>query len=71
MQSYVNNLAYQYPDIAAPWAAAMTDPNQRNNAIENVARNWLRTDPTAAANWLATTSLPQPQMQNLLSSVKK
>jgi hypothetical protein len=70
VQSYVNNVANQYPDIAAPFAEAMTDPNQRNNAIQNVARNWLRTDPTAATAWLATTTLPDQQKQNLLNSVK-
>jgi hypothetical protein len=49
----------------------LTDQNQRNNAIENIARNWLRTDPTAAEKWLVNTSLPKQQKQNLLNSVKK
>ena len=70
-QSYVNNLSWQYPDMAAPVALALTDENQRNNAIQNIARNWLRSDPTAAANWLQTTALPENQKQSLLNSVKK
>jgi hypothetical protein len=49
----------------------LTDPNQRNSAIENIARIWLRTDPAAAEKWLANTSLPDQQKQNLLNSVKK
>ena len=58
-------------DLAAPFAETLTDPNQRNSAIENIARNWLRTDPAAAEKWLANTSLPDQQKQNLLNSVKK
>ncbi len=70
MRNYVNNLAWQYPKIAAPFAEALTNPNQRNNAIQTIASDWLRIDPAAAAKWLANTSLPDPQKQNLLNSVK-
>ena len=54
--------------MAAPWTETLTDPNQRNNAIENVARNWLRTDPAAATKWLNATSLPQEQKQQLFNN---
>lgn len=37
-----------------------------NNAIVNVARNWLRTDPKAAEAWLAKTSLPDDRKHKLL-----
>ena len=71
MQTYVNNTSGQYPDMAAPFAAALTDETQRNNAIQNVARQWLRTDPTPATTWLQSTSLPENLMANLLNTVKK
>src|SRR6185295_3922421 len=29
VRNYVNNLSWQYPDIAAPFAETMTDVNQR------------------------------------------
>ena len=70
MQSYVNNLSWQYPEYAAPFANSLTDANQRNSAIQNVGRSWLRTDPTAATKWLNGTALPENQKQNLLNSVK-
>ncbi|MEI7808532.1 MAG: hypothetical protein WCJ07_08615 [Verrucomicrobiota bacterium] len=70
MQSYVNNLSWQYPEYAAPFANSLTDANQRNSAIQNVARNWLKTDFTAAKTWLNGTALPENQKQNLLNSVK-
>ena len=52
-QSYVSQLSYEYPEMAAPWVNAISDPNQRNFAIENVARQWLQADSKAAATWLA------------------
>jgi putative heme degradation protein len=71
MQNYVSNTQWQYPDLAAQFATALTDEHQRDSAIQNVARNWLRTDPTAATTWLNNTSLPQNQKDQLLNSVKK
>jgi hypothetical protein len=70
-QSFVNNISYQYPAIAAPWAATLSDPNQRNNAIENVARNWLQSDTAAAKDWLSTTSLPDDRKARLLQRYSK
>ena len=67
VQTLVNNLSYQYPDIAAPWAESMPDGPQRNNTIQNIARNWLRTDPTAARKWLQGISLPAEIKARLLS----
>ena len=43
----------------------------RAAAIENVARNWLRTDPAAAARWLNSTDLPEEQRQRLLSESRE
>ena len=68
VNSYISNLSYQSPDLAAPWTETLTDVNQRNSAIENVARTWLNTDPVAAKTWLNSTSLPPEQKQQLLNS---
>jgi len=68
MQSYVNSTSWQYPDLAAQFATTITDDHQRNNAINNIARNWLRTDPKPAAEWLNSTTLPQDQKDRLLKS---
>jgi len=46
----------------------LTDVFDRNNAIENVAITWLQTDPASAKAWLATTSLPDDQKQQLLKN---
>jgi hypothetical protein len=40
-------------------------------AINNIARQWLKTDPTDAQKWLMNTSLPPDQKQALLNSSKQ
>jgi len=44
----------------------LTDPNARNNAMQNIARQWMRTDPTAAAVWINQSSLSADVKQGLL-----
>ena len=58
----------QLPATAAPFANSLTDPDQRNEAIKGVAQAWLRLDPAAATTWLQSTSLPQDQIQQLLTN---
>ena len=67
VQSYVNSIAHSSPDVAAPWAETLTDPNQRNSQIENVARQWLQTDRAAAEAWLAKLNLPDDLKKRVLS----
>ena len=67
IQAYVSRIAHSSPDIAAPWAEALADPNQRNSQIENVARQWLQTDRPAAEAWLAKLNLPDDLKKRLLS----
>jgi ABC-type proline/glycine betaine transport system substrate-binding protein len=68
ISSFVSRLSYSAPDVAAPWANAIADDNQRYNQIENVARNWLRSDPQSAKAWLAGTSLPEERKVRILKS---
>jgi hypothetical protein len=63
----VSSIAHASPDLAAPWAESLTDPNQRNSHIENVARQWLQTDRPAAEAWLARLTLPDELKKRLLS----
>ena len=68
VETYVNNLAYSSPDLAAPWVETLTNDTLRNNQIENIARRWLETDRPAAIAWLATVNLPDDRKQRLLAS---
>ena len=65
-QAYVSQLAYSSPELAAPWAEALTDQNVRISQIENIARRWLETDRPAAEAWLAKVNLPEDRKQRLL-----
>jgi hypothetical protein len=71
VQSYVNQITGQFPEIAAPWAESLSDTARRNSAIQNVARQWLQTDPVNAQTWLLNTSLPDDQKQMLLKNGKQ
>ena len=66
VQNFANSIAYQYPELAAPWAEALTEETARNSALENVAQQWLRTDSTSARAWIDKTSLPDDVKQRLL-----
>ena len=70
VQSYVNQLVWQNPGMAAPWAEALTDPLARQNSLENLARQWLQTDHAAAEAWLGKVSLPDNIKQQLLKGAK-
>ena len=68
LQSFVSQISWQFPDLAAPLALQISDPNQRNSAIENVARQWLQVDPKSAEAWLGQTPLPDDRKARLLKS---
>ena len=67
VQTYVSQLCYSSPELAAPWAETLTDQNNRNSQIENIARRWLQTDRSAAETWLAKASLPDDRKKRLRS----
>jgi len=62
-----SSIAHSSPDVAAPWAESLTDPNQRNSQIENSACQWLQADRPAAEAWLAKINLPDDIKKRLLS----
>jgi hypothetical protein len=68
LQSYVSALAGQRPEIAATYADGITDPDKRNEAIENIAQGWLQSSPNDAKKWLMNTSLPDDRKQALLTA---
>ncbi|MDB6121257.1 MAG: hypothetical protein JWQ71_250 [Pedosphaera sp.] len=68
VQTYINQLSSQFPEIAAPWVETISDEKQRNSYVENIARQWLEVDPQAAGTWLPGTSLPDDRKQRLLKN---
>jgi len=68
ISSFVSQITWQFPELAAPWAEKITDPNQRNNSIANVAQQWLQQNRPEAEKWLARTTLPDERKQQLLKT---
>ena len=57
-ESYANAVAQKDPQGALAWAAAITDKDRQQRAVENVVRTWVRQDAPAAKEWVAQSSLP-------------
>jgi hypothetical protein len=66
VQSVIGQLSNENPQAASSLAVSVSNPDQRNYAIESVARNWLRTDRRSAEAWLAGTTLPDERKRALL-----
>jgi hypothetical protein len=65
-EAYVDHAACFRPDLASRLVDSITDETKRNQQIEAIAREWLKTEPDAAAAWLQQTSLPVTRKQELL-----
>ena len=63
VQTYVNQLAWQSPEMAAPFVSQIADVNQRFSLAQNVANNYKRTDPAGYARWVATLNLPEDKLK--------
>jgi ferric-dicitrate binding protein FerR (iron transport regulator) len=64
--SFVGSVTYSDPATAVAWAASISDPQQRNNRMENSARTWLQQDEAAARAWVQQSTLPDNVKQRLL-----
>ena len=67
VNSFVNTMSPQYPELAAQWVTAIDDQQMRVNQMENVARNWVNFDQTAARAWIAQSPLPAERKNQLLN----
>jgi hypothetical protein len=46
--------------------SSISDENQRNAMVQNLARNWMRNDSPAATQWVNNSSLPDQIKKNIL-----
>jgi hypothetical protein len=70
INTYVGQLAGEYPNYAATVVEGMTDESQRHSSISRIFEAWKRSDPGAAEQWLGTTSLPKEQIRVMLGKGK-
>ena len=45
------------------WAETISDPETRTETLTEVAQAWMRTDRTAATEWLESSGLPAETVQ--------
>ena len=64
-QSYVSQLSWQSPELAAPYVNFIADDNQRYSSAMNLAHGYLRNDPTAAETWITGLNLPEDKKAQL------
>jgi hypothetical protein len=63
--AFLDGAVAKYPEFAAQWTQSVADENRRRKFQEQVTRQWLKTDPAAATNWLNTLDLPEATKQTL------
>jgi hypothetical protein len=56
--AFLEGAAGKYPEFAGQWTQSVTNETQRQKFQVQVARQWLKTDPTAAAKWIDSLDLP-------------
>jgi hypothetical protein len=55
------------PGSASAWAESISDPGQRQNAVNQVFYQWKQSDPAAATAWLqATSAVPEDARRRML-----
>jgi hypothetical protein len=59
------------PEGAVAWASTLSDANQRQSQVENITRDWLRSDTDAARQWLSSSHVLSEEVKaRLLKSVR-
>lgn len=57
------------PTTATAWAENISDPQLRSQALTDILRNWIQTDPTAARNYFQTTQNLLPADRQQISQI--
>jgi hypothetical protein len=65
VSAFLEGAVAKYPDYAAQWTQSVTNENQRQKYQIQVARQWMKTDSSAATKWIASLSLPEEIKQSL------
>jgi hypothetical protein len=63
--AFLEGAEVKYPAYAAQWTQSVTDDAQRQKFQLQVARQWLKTDPSAALKWTDSLRLPEAIRQSL------
>jgi hypothetical protein len=65
VSAFLEGAAAKYPEVAAQWTQSVTDETKRQKCQIEVARQWLKTDESAAMKWIESLGLPEAIKQTL------
>lgn len=71
MEIYFQEILQGSPATAANWISSLPNSDRSDVMIENVARQWLRTDARAAEAWLRETNLPFIRQEEILKQIPR
>jgi len=63
--AFLDSCTAKYPDFAAHWTESVSDDVKRQKFQTEVARQWMKSDPSAAAKWIGGLNLPEETKQLL------
>lgn len=63
--AFLTGVLAKYPAFAAQWTQSISDETRRQKLQLQVARQWLKTDPATATNWMDSLDLPEAIKQSL------
>lgn len=66
LAAYVEKLAVQFPEMAVEWAREIHNEQLRSERLESLAELWLRSNATAAREWIAQAPLSAAAKLRLL-----
>jgi hypothetical protein len=59
VSAFLEGAAAKYPEFAGQWTQSVTNEIQRQQYQILVARQWMKTAPSAASNWINSLDLPE------------
>jgi hypothetical protein len=57
--AFLEGAAQKYPEFAGQWTKSLTNEVQRQQYQLLIARQWMKTNPSSASNWLSSLDLPE------------
>ena len=68
VNAFLDGAVEKYPDVAVFWTQSVTDETKRQQFQMQVARQWMKTDPSAALKWINSLNLPEAIRQSLTAT---
>lgn len=65
MSAFIEGAVGKYPEFAAQWTSSVTDETKRQKFQIEMARQWMKTDSSAAWKWIDSLNLPDEVKQSL------